>query len=271
MLNRTRALAPFLMALVALVWLPAGCLPSDEDEPQLEATPADATATAQPADGESTAPASADSGATDSTTAAGDESAPSPNPGRGGSSAPARGPGDRPNPPDQAAGAGGASSSAGGQARPPAGNPPAGEPEPPPPPPTAPSDPNTAPPPEAAGSCAQGMLYGDINGAEAIAYVSLEVMSQVYFVSTEQAWTANYGDGSQYILFAGQIQSGPYTYYFSADIYGGSGYGDIVFANDGSRMRIRIDLYTRGFIMAVNVFEGDCGASGCAQYAFVCR
>jgi len=57
----------------------------------------------------------------------------------------------------------------------------------------------------------QVMTYsyvGDINGLRAVAQVSFE----------------NLGE---YVMMTGVIQSGPYTYTLSGDIYGDSGYGDI--------------------------------------------
>lgn len=122
------------------------------------------------------------------------------------------------------------------------------------------------PPPQLAGSCAQGVLYGDINGAEATAIVEVSTLTQVMGEAAGTIYS-----GATYVVFAGEIHSGPYAYIFSADIFGSSGYGDMVSYADGSSFRIRVDLYPDGFLLATGVFESDCGAAGCGQYVFTCR
>lgn len=122
------------------------------------------------------------------------------------------------------------------------------------------------PPPELAGSCAQGVLYGDINGAEATAIVEVSTLTQVMGEAAGTIYS-----GATYAVFAGEIHSGPYAYIFSADIFGSSGYGDMVSYADGSSFRIRIGLYPDGFLLATGVLESDCGAAGCGQYVFTCR
>lgn len=116
------------------------------------------------------------------------------------------------------------------------------------------------------GSCAQGMLVGEINGLEATAFVSTELLNQ-FLIVDEGGVSA----GGAFLLLSGEIRSGPYTYSFIAEIDGGSGYGDLVDQVDGARTRIRIDLYTNGFVMTTNVFEGGHGDEGSAQYAFACQ
>ncbi len=118
------------------------------------------------------------------------------------------------------------------------------------------------------GSCAQGMLFGDINGLEATAFVSADVLRQGLGVSLDPSEVFV---GNAYIRFAGEIRSGPYSYIFAADIYGASGFGDMVSYADGSSFRIRIDLQPNGFLLATGVFEDDCGGTGCGQYLFTCR
>lgn len=131
---------------------------------------------------------------------------------------------------------------------------------------TVPPTDSSEPPPALAGSCAQGILYGDINGAEATATVEVSTLTQVMGEAAGTIYS-----GTTYVVFAGEIHSGPYGYVFSADIYGASGFGDMVSYADGSRFRIRVDLYPDGFLLATGVFESDCGAAGCGQYVFACR
>jgi hypothetical protein len=110
------------------------------------------------------------------------------------------------------------------------------------------------------------MLVGEINGLEATAFVSTELLNQ-FLIVDEGGVSA----GGAFLLLSGEIRSGPYTYSFIAEIDGGSGYGDLVDQVDGARTRIRIDLYTNGFVMTTNVFEGGHGDEGSAQYAFACQ
>jgi len=119
------------------------------------------------------------------------------------------------------------------------------------------------------GSCTQGLFYGEINGLAATAQVEMELLRQVNTLEDPRNWTLYGGDA--YVLFSGAIRSGPYAYVFTADVYGASGFGELVSNADGSTIRIRIDLFRGGFAIATNVFEGDCGERGCAQYLFACQ
>jgi hypothetical protein len=74
---------------------------------------------------------------------------------------------------------------------------------------------------------------GSIHGAPATASVSFEPLKE----ST---------------LMSGEIRSAQYRYTFTADLFGSSGYGDMVAHADNSRFRIKIDLTTDGFQLTSN-------------------
>ena len=104
--------------------------------------------------------------------------------------------------------------------------------------------------------CPAGTFVGDIQGIEATARVQW----------TEQT---SYDPSSPvpnetYTLVGGEIQSGPYYYTFKADLYGMSGFGDMVDHTDNSQFRIRVDVGDQGFVLTVNPF------ADAIQYSFAC-
>jgi hypothetical protein len=76
---------------------------------------------------------------------------------------------------------------------------------------------------------------GNIQGAAARASVSFEQLPR-------------------YVVMAGQIQSGQFSYTFRADLVGPSGFGEIVSHGEGTRFQIRIDLTQAGFALTSNPF-----------------
>lgn len=76
---------------------------------------------------------------------------------------------------------------------------------------------------------------GDIHGARAQAVVSFERLPE-------------------FVLMAGRIQSGSYTYSFKADIVGNAGYGDMLDHSQQTRFRIHIQLTATGFALTSNPF-----------------
>jgi len=74
---------------------------------------------------------------------------------------------------------------------------------------------------------------GDIQGAPALATVSFEQLRD-------------------YVSMSGQIQSGQFSYTFSAELVGASGFGEIVSHAEGTRFQIRIDLTPTGFALTSN-------------------
>lgn len=119
-----------------------------------------------------------------------------------------------------------------------------------------------------AGPTTHHTFVGDIGGVPTQVLVSVELLPQLVVTEgIENIWIAA---ASQYFVLAGQVVN-PYAgYLFTADIANGlNGYGDMVDVATGERMRIRIDLFTQGFVLSTNAFEGGCGEYGCAHYPFV--
>ena len=76
-------------------------------------------------------------------------------------------------------------------------------------------------------------FVGDINGARADAVVTFEQLRD-------------------YVLMSGEIQSKSFKYTFTADIYGDSGFGEIVSHSENTRFRIKIQYITNGFALTSN-------------------
>jgi hypothetical protein len=74
---------------------------------------------------------------------------------------------------------------------------------------------------------------GKINGLAAVAKVSFEPLGEE-------------------VLMSGVIQSGSFSYTFTADIYGEAGYGDMVSQTEYSRFHVRINLTQMGFAVTPN-------------------
>ena len=74
------------------------------------------------------------------------------------------------------------------------------------------------------------------------------------FNGAEAVATVGYDRGYNNDVMSGTIQSGGYTYTFSADIVGTSGYGELVDYASYDRMTVHLDLYSNGFYLTINPF-----------------
>ncbi len=111
--------------------------------------------------------------------------------------------------------------------------------------------------PTATGYCPSHTFVGDIGGVQAVATVQW---------STEPSFDPRSPIlGETYIQVAGEIQSGQFYYTFTAELYGPTGYGDMLDHYDGASFRIQLDVMTDGFYLTANPF-GDP-----AIYAFACQ
>jgi len=107
------------------------------------------------------------------------------------------------------------------------------------------------------GNCFAGELVGDVGGVQATARVTFEQLPCSGCVDPT----------ATYLVMAGEIVSGAFYYTFTADVYGASGYGDMLDYADGSTFRIRIDLAGDGFALTTNPFEGLYTTT----YVFTCQ
>jgi hypothetical protein len=119
-----------------------------------------------------------------------------------------------------------------------------------------------------AGPTTHHTFQGEINGVPTQVLVATELLPRLVVTpGTQNIWV---GTAGQYFLLAGQVVNDYAAYAFTADIANGlNGYGDMVDLVTGDRLRIRIDLFTQGFVLSTNPFEGGCGEFGCAHYPFV--
>ena len=78
-------------------------------------------------------------------------------------------------------------------------------------------------------------FVGEINGARADAVVTFEQVRD-------------------YVIMSGEIRSNSFKYTFTADIYGDSGFGEIVSHSENTRFRIKIQYTSNGFALTSNPF-----------------
>jgi len=98
------------------------------------------------------------------------------------------------------------------------------------------------------GACASGTYAADVNGAQAIARVTYEVLIER-------------------TVIAGDITSATARYIFNGDLYGDRGWVDVVTEGSNERFRAQIDVIPQGFVFTANAYEG----AGSTAYTFTCR
>jgi hypothetical protein len=96
--------------------------------------------------------------------------------------------------------------------------------------------------------CASGTYAANVNGEQALAKVSYEVLVERTAV-------------------AGEISSSSAYYTFTGDLYGDRGWVDVVTHGSNERFRAQIDVIPNGFIFTANAFEG----AGSTAYEFKCQ